>query len=220
MKKLFIVGNWKSNKTESEASDWLQGFKIQDLGFKNKEIIICPPFTLLSILKTSIKLGAQDISPFDEGAYTGEINGKQIKEFADYVIIGHSERRKNFGEDESIIEKKIEQADKYGLIPIICVSDINQAKKLKTLNSQLSTLNFLVAYEPIFAIGSGTTDTPENAETMAKKIKEIINVPVLYGGSVNAENVKSFTTMEDINGVLVGGASLDPQVFASLIINA
>ena len=103
MKKLFIVANWKSNKTSLDAGEWLHRFMNYDLGFMNKDVIICPSFTLLSNLKSyflnhksTIKLGAQDISPFDEGAYTGEINGKQIKEFADYVLIGHSERRKNF----------------------------------------------------------------------------------------------------------------------------
>ncbi|QQG40856.1 MAG: triosephosphate isomerase [Candidatus Levyibacteriota bacterium] len=217
MKKILIVGNWKSNKTEIETNEWFQRFTIYDLRFTNKEIIICPPFTLLSNLKSSIlnhksfiKLGAQDISPFDEGAYTGEVNGKQIKEFADYVIIGHSERRRYFGESEDIIVKKIEMAQKYELTPIVCVSDIKQAENY-------TRYTLIIAYEPLFAIGSGNPDTPENANEMAKKIKEIIDAPVIYGGSVTSQNVKSFTQMPSIDGVLPGKASLDANEFASII---
>lgn len=225
MKKLFIVGNWKSNKTLQQTEAWFAEFSppTGGLQFLNKEVIICPPFTVLASLKSSIinhkspiKLGAQDISPFDEGAYTGEVNGKQIKEFADYVLIGHSERRKNFGETNEIIDQKIQQAVKFGLIPIICISDTNEVNdKWKMLNGEC-----IIAYEPLFAIGTGTPDTPENADKMAQKIKEVCNVPVIYGGSVTDKNVSLFTNMSNIDGVLPGKASLDPHVFVSLIVNA
>lgn len=224
MKKTFIVANWKSNKTEIEANNWLSEFNLSGLNIANKEIIICPSFTLLSILKSyvlksksPIKIGAQDISVFDEGAYTGEINEKQIKELAEYVIIGHSERRKNFSESDDLINKKIEQAVKYGIIPIVCVSNLEQIKSLKIKGSQ----KILIAYEPLFAIGSGKADTPENADSMAKNIKEILGVEVvLYGGSVSSDNIDSFTKMSNIDGALIGKASLDVQEFNTIIKNA
>ena len=224
MKRKFIVANWKSNFTSLEANEWIQGFKNYDLRFTNEDVIICPPFVILPILKSyllnhksSIKLGAQNISPFDEGAYTGEVSALQVKEFADYVIIGHSERRSNLGETEKIVELKILQAIKFNLVPIICVSSINQVNdKWKMMNGK-----FIVAYEPVFAIGSGTPDTPENANLMAKKIKEILGeTDILYGGSVTSNNVANFLEMPDIKGVLVGGASLDAQEFYKIIQNA
>lgn len=225
MKKLYIVGNWKSNKTESETISWFQRLMINDLRFTNKEIIVCPSFTMLPILKSliinhksSIKLGAQDISPFEDGPYTGEVNGKQIKEFADYVIIGHSERRSHFGEEEGMVNKKLEMGFKYGLIPILCVSDTTQ---LQTINHEPITNNLIVAYEPLFAIGTGSPDTPENADSIAFTIKkELGNVLALYGGSVKETNVNSFTSKSNIDGILVGGASLDPKEFVNIIHNA
>ena len=233
MNKVFIVANWKSYKTTSEADAWLQRFKIQDLGFTNKEVIVCPSYTLLTDLKSyllnhksSIKLGAQNISPFDEGAYTGEVAGQQIKEFAEYVLVGHSERRKNFNEHEDIIQKKLEMADKYKLTPILCVSSLAQISNLKAQSYSSKLKDFgvkmIIAYEPLFAIGSGKSDTPENANEMAETIKAIYpkETHVLYGGSVTPENVGQFIQMPNINGVLVGGASLDPDTFAQIIKNA
>ena len=221
MKRKLIVANWKSNKTTLEANSWLQEFPISNFQFQisEKEIIICPPFTLLPILKSliienklPIFLGAQDISPFDEGAYTGAINGRQIKEFADYVLIGHSERRKNFMESDKMLFKKVELAIQHGLTPIFCV----QGEK-----TQIPTKSSIVAYEPIDAIGTGHPDTPENAENVASFFKKDYNVArVLYGGSVTSKNVKEFTKMPNIDGVLVGRASLDAQEFYAIIKNA
>lgn len=222
MKKLFIVANWKSNKDSIQINNWIEGFKNT-----NKEVIICPSFVHLPILKSyisnhksEIKLGAQDISPYDAGAYTGEVNARQIKEFADYVIIGHSERRENFNETDELIIKKIDMATKHELMPILCVSDINQVQnskvKIQNYNSKL-----IIAYEPLFAIGTGSPDTPENADKVALDIKSELNgVSVLYGGSVTANNVKSFTQMSNIDGVLVGGASLDANEFSEIIKNS
>ena len=170
MKKLFIVANWKSNLTKAEAEDWLARFKINDLRLKNKKVIICPPFTLLSILKSyilnhksPITLGAQDISPFGEGSYTGEVNGKQIKEFADYVIIGHSERRNNFSENNEMLARKVEMAKFHNLRSIFCV---------QSEDTPVPEGVFLVAYEPVFAIGTGNPDTPKNADKVADEIKK------------------------------------------------
>lgn len=222
MKKTFIIANWKSNKTIYEADRWFQGLKIKDLRLTNKEIVICPSFTALPILKSlivnhksSIKLGAQDVSPFEEGAYTGEVSAKQIKEFADYVLIGHSERRKNFLESDKMINQKIDQAVHFGLTPILCISSIEQ---IQNCNSKFK---IIIVYEPLFAIGSGQADTAENANSMAKKIREDLGLmTVLYGGSVTSKNVKEFTQMSNIDGVLVGGASLDAQQFYAIMQNA
>ncbi len=219
-KKSYIIANWKSNKTETEAKDWLQRFTIYDLGFANKEIIICPSFTFLSILKSyilnhksSFRLGAQDISPFTEGSYTGEINGEQIKEFADYVIIGHSERRSNFLENQELLEKKVKMAQKHNLVPIFCIQNEETPIPMRVE---------LVAYEPISAIGTGNPDTPENADKVAGKIKKKNKTVkyVLYGGSVTSKNVNNFTQMLNIDGVLVGNASLDASEFLEIIQNA
>lgn len=234
MKKRFIVANWKSYKTNLEAKSWLQEVssskysfdKVQDkqvLSEKDQKVILCSSFTLLSELKLLITnyhlpfvLGAQDISPFGEGAYTGEVNGKQIKEFADYVIVGHSERRKHFGENEEMVYKKIEQALRNGLTPILCVSDIHQFG-----HYSLDASKIIIAYEPLFAIGSGNPDTPENANNVARQLKEKVGkAPVLYGGSVTSQNVKEFLNTSDIDGVLVGSTSLNPSEFATILSHA
>ena len=212
--------------TSLESKSWLDGLKIQDLEFFDKEIIICPPFTLLSEFKayllskaSAVKLGAQDISSLNEGAHTGEINGKQIREFAEFVIVGHSERREDFLENEEIINLKIKQAFKHSLIPIVCVSNLEQSKALREVTRVNTRL--VVAYEPLFAVGSGTADTPENADQMAKKIKDILGeIPVLYGGSVNHSNVNKFSKMFHADGVLIGKASLDPLEFLQISKNA
>jgi len=223
MKKLFIVANWKSNKTINETEKWLHDFsgefKRNPFSLDHKEVIVSPSFTLLehsrycaSNLNLPIELATQDISPFDEGAYTGEINAKQIREFADYVIIGHSERRKNFNESDEMLSKKVELANKYGLTPIFCV----QGKE-----TQIPSDSPIIAYEPIDAIGTGHPDTAENAEDIASFFKRNHGVSyVLYGGSVTSKNVKDFTQMPNIDGVLVGAASLDAKEFYEIIQNA
>ena len=233
MKKIFIIANWKSNKTVSESTEWIQkvlSIKYNVLSSSNKEVVVCPSFTLIPALKSyilnhesSIKIGAQDVSPFDEGAYTGEVSAKQIKELADYIIIGHSERRRYFGEDEDIVAKKIAMAIKCGLIPILCISNLHEIQSPIQSGTKLKIKEreIIVAYEPLFAIGSGQADTSENADNMADKIKnELGNIPVLYGGSVASNNVRSFTQMPHIDGVLVGSASLDPLEFLEIIRNA
>lgn len=226
MKQLFIVANWKSNKTIPQTREWFAVISNsihstnsgQEFQISNKEIIVCPPFTALSMAKSlidqyklPIKLGAQDISPFRQGAYTGEVNGKQIREFADYVIIGHSERRIKFQESNEMLTQKVAMAKEHGLTPIFCVQDAQ---------TQIPDGVTIVAYEPVFAIGSGNPDTPENADSVAKIIKQKGIEYVLYGGSVKPENVVNFTSMLSIDGILVGGASLDAQTFSSIIKNA
>jgi triosephosphate isomerase len=221
MNKCLIIANLKSYQNENEAKNWLENFeKIKELSLDltGKEIIICPAFTQLfsffsffSSNNMNIKLGAQNVSPYEEGAYTGEVNAKQIKDFAEFVLIGHSERRQNFNETEDMLAKKTAMALKYGLNPIFLVQ--NQ-QDLIPQGVQI------VAYEPTFAIGTGNSDTPENADAVAAVIKSKNNVQILYGGSVTAENVKSFTSKANIDGVVVGGASLEAEELLKVIQNA
>ncbi len=221
MAKCLIVANLKSYKNENEAKSWLESFlKIKDLNLDltQKEIIICPSFTQLlsfssyfSSNNIDAKLGAQNVSPFDEGAYTGEVNAKQIKDFAQYVLIGHSERRQNFGETEDILKEKVDMTNKYGLNPLFLVQN-----QIDIIPQGVQ----VVVYEPVASIGTGVADNPENADAVAAVIKSKNNVQVLYGGSVTADNVKSFTSKTNIDGVVVGGASLDAQEFIKIIQNA
>src|ERR1035437_9725785 len=221
MSKCLIVANLKSYKNENEAKNWLECFKKiteLNLDLTQKGIIICPSFTQLfsffsffSTNNMSVKLGGQNVSPFGEGAYTGEVNAKQIKDFAEYVLIGHSERRQNFNESEDMLNKKVSIAIKYGLDPIFLIQNQDD---LVPQGVQV------IAYEPVAAIGTGTADTPENADAVAAVIKTKNNVQVLYGGSVTSENVKSFTAKINIDGVIVGGASLEAEEFIKIIQNA
>jgi len=221
MKKLFIIGNWKSNETTPEVEKWFTEITNAQLAFKidEKQVVICPPFTLLSKVKElinqknlSFSVGAQDISPFGQGAYTGEENVNQIKEFADYVIVGHSERRKNFSETNEIISQKVRKAIEGNLKPIFCVQGVE---------TPIPQGIEIVAYEPVSAIGTGKPDTPEDAENVARIIKEKNGVQfVLYGGSVTDENVTDFTKLPSVDGVLVGGASLDAEKFSIIIKNS
>lgn len=224
MKNLHVVANWKANKTAHQAIYWLDAISNQISQPKadspladNKKVIVCPPFLAVSKVaeyvrskSLPIEIGVQDVSRFDEGPFTGEVSASQVKEFATYVIIGHSERRENFGEDDALLKTKVTLALKNGLMPIFCVQDST---------TFIPEGVRLVAYEPIGAIGTGKPDTPENSEEVAKSIKsshpEVTQV--LYGGSVKAENIASFTQMPHIDGVLVGGASLEEESFLSLL---
>lgn len=220
MKNLYIVANWKANMTQIEANNWLSELQIKNYNLSNKEIIICPPYHLLypvhqqvMQMQLPLSLGSQDVSQYGRGAYTGEQPASLLSEYIKFCIVGHSERREKFHETDTIIAEKASLASASNLLPILCVqgADTSVPKNVK-----------FVAYEPVFAIGSGTSDTPENAEIVAKEVrgKDKDIMYVLYGGSVTAENVASFTKMEHINGVLVGKASLDPQEFSAIIQNA
>jgi triosephosphate isomerase len=228
MKKLFLVGNWKSHKTLQEAHTFMIAFlnssfiewlhtNTEKKG-ESKRIIICPPIFLIPELekmleqiqvKIPIDLGVQDISPFPDGPHTGEIAASEIVGLAKYVIIGHSERRKEFGETDELVFQKVKAARESGLEPIFCVQgkDTPVPEDIK-----------IVAYEPIDAIGSGHPDDPQHAESVAAFFKEEKHIPfVLYGGSVTVENVSLYTEKPHIDGVLVGGASLDPVSFSEII---
>ena len=219
MKNLLIAANWKSNMTKGEARNWILKFP-QDLNLEDIEIVIFPPFTLLDLLSSYIKIndlpfkiGAQDVSLHLAGAYTGEINASQIKEFAEYVLIGHSERRSNFSETDEIVNKKIGESLREGIKPIVCVSNIGQVRSLVPGN-------YIIAYEPISAIGTGNPEDPNTVLSIIKQIKEIKDTEVLYGGSVNPQNIKDYTSLDNISGVLVGNSSLDAELFLNLIKNA
>ncbi len=220
MKKTFIVANWKSNKTILQAEEWFRTLNDLQLTLnkEEKEVIVCPPFTLLPSLKSliaenklPISLGAQDISPFNEGAFTGAINGRQIKEFADYVLVGHSERRRYFAETQAFLAEKVKMANKWNLKVIFCAD---------SEKSLIPDGVSIVTYEPPTSISPAPADTPENAERAARALKAKTLRTVLYGGNVTSGNVSSFMQMKSINGVLVGRASLDAQEFYEIIQSA
>jgi len=218
----YIIGNWKSNKNTQEIKEWFKtlanlftknGLRIQE----KLNLVICPPFPYLSLVKElskdyqlPIEVGAQDVSPFEEGAYTGEVSAKMLSEFANYVIIGHSERRQYFKEEEKILKRKVEMAAKAELKTIFCISQPHFSSKKV----------FMIAYEPLWAIGSGKTETPENMEEIAFFLKKEKGANlVAYGGSITPANVKDFLVKKNIDGVLLGGSSLNPETFWEIIVN-
>jgi triosephosphate isomerase (TIM) len=246
-KKPFVAGNWKMYKTASEAVTLVQTLKAAAHTVSNVTIVICPPFTALSevskILKdTAISLGAQNMYSAPEGAFTGEISPVMLKESGcRYVILGHSERRQYFKEDDMLIHEKVKTALKYSLIPIVCVGETLAEREAKKhfdvvkaqFDESLGRLEkediakVVIAYEPVWAIGTGKTATPDQAEQMHSYIRRLLNerysqevgnkIPLLYGGSVKPDNTKSLMEKPNIDGALVGGASLKAESFAQII---
>lgn len=226
MKKPIIIGNWKANKTLSEAKDWIATYK-QTIGSVTKStIILCPGFIHLQLLqeaKLGIDLGVQDVSRFSSGAYTGEISVGMLEGLARYALIGHSERRKNLQETDEVTFHKVKQARSAGLIPIVCVSELSQAENLLRGAPEFSETGIWL-YEPLMAISTGPMGEPEDAGVagkFARSLQQITSsVPVIYGGSVTPENVTNYLSLPEFSGVCAGGASLDPHKFASLILAA
>jgi triosephosphate isomerase len=213
----WIIANWKSNKTISEALLWLDFVGPKVPRRENLKVVICPVFTDIEEVKKAIivgnyplMVGSQDLSPYEEGAHTGEEPAKILSEMVDLAILGHSERRQNFGETDEMVAEKVKMAQKYNIIPLVCV------QKADTLVPEGTKL---VAYEPVFAIGTGSPDNPEKANKTALLIKEKYgeDLPVLYGGSVTEENAKVFLQQEKISGLLIGQASLDPSEFLKIV---
>lgn len=214
-KNIWIIANWKSNKTIAEALDWVSQVGPQIPKRENLKVVVCPTFSALSEVKKAITVGnfplmvgAQDLSPFGNGAYTGEESAIILKQFVDLSIMGHSERRQNFNESDEMVAKKVEQALQNSIIPLVCV----QSKETPVPEGCK-----LIAYEPIFAIGTGNPDTPENARQVAQSFKDKRDLEVLYGGSVTSENIKNFISQSEISGVLIGKASLDDQEFIKMV---
>ena len=231
MKPLLIIANFKSNKTTLEANDWLQEIsnkvilsesKYQISNISDKEVIICPSLTLLSIFKEfirdqklPIKLGAQDISAYDQGAYTGEVNGKQIKELADYVLIGHSERRSLLKESDKLIEEKVKKAIAVNLQPIFFVQNVG---------TPIPRGVEIIVYEPpesISTVSGGVADNPKDVSETISQLRGSHSFKyALYGGSVDSQNVFTFTSLPNVDGVVPGRASLDALEFLKIIENA
>ncbi len=222
MKSLFIAGNWKSNKTAHEAIEWVSLFHREFAGKQfptGLTAVICAPFTALASLNDALKntklplgLGAQDVSAYDDGAYTGEVSARQVGEFAQWVIIGHSERRHHQRETDDELAQKVGKAKAADLHVIYCVPDAQTVVPAGV---------DVVAYEPVWAIGTGKADTPDNANGVCGQIQASTHAPlVIYGGSVTDQNVVSFVSMPHIDGVLPGAASLDARTFFRLLMVA
>ena len=247
MRTPLLAGNWKMYKTIPEAIKLAVDLKKLVAEVEDREICICPPFTALDaisevIKESNLKLGAQDLFFEKEGAYTGEISALMLKDVGcEYVIIGHSERRQYFHETDESVNKKILAALKVGLAPIVCVGetleerDANQTcavveKQIRGAFRDLTKVQMkemVIAYEPVWAIGTGRTATPAQAEEVQAFIRKLISeifdpslaedLRILYGGSVKPENIKELMAEKDIDGALVGGASLDANSFAQIV---
>lgn len=219
MKHTLIIGNWKSHKTVSDVRKWFAEIASEIHAKDSAEVILCPSYQLLPICQEEIrkyqlpwKLGAQNVSPFPEGKHTGEVNAAQLKDFVQYVIIGHSERRNEFNEVDALLFEKVKRVQEVGLTPIFFVPGDK---------TPIPHGIEILAYEPVFAIGTGHPDTPEDAEKVASFFKTEKKVPtVLYGGSVDDKNVNLFMSCSSIDGIVPGTASLDSKTFARLIHNA
>ena len=246
MRKKVIAGNWKMNMLPNEAINFIDEFAPMVKDTKN-EVILCVPYTdlfyaLLNVQGTNIKIGAQNMHWEESGAYTGEVSAQMLKSIGvEYVIIGHSERRQYFAETDETVNKKIKSALAVGLKPIVCVGETleqretgvieqiitNQVEKAFEGISATDLENIIVAYEPIWAIGTGKTATKEDANTtimqIRKKLAEMYGqneaegVIIQYGGSVKSSNAKELFEMSDIDGGLVGGASLKPEEFSKIV---
>ena len=250
-RKLIIAGNWKMNKTVAESLDLANGLVRELKEVKEVDIAICPPFTALSevskaVIDSNIRLGAQNMSQNGYGAHTGEIAAGMLKEFSTkYVILGHSERREYQRESDELIAAKAKAAHEAGLKPIVCVGE-QQLEERESGNTEnivgtqvrgslagLTTeemLGTVIAYEPVWAIGTGKTATAEQAQEIHAFIRSLLAdlfdadtakaVRIQYGGSVKPDNARELMSQPDVDGALVGGASLDARVFSELIKNS
>ena len=245
MRKPLVAGNWKLNGSLTSITELLSGIKDLASEVTVAELAVCPPFIYLGhvqqqLADTGISFGAQDCSDQDNGAYTGEVAASMVKEFGSkYVIVGHSERRHIYGESNEMVAVKFEQVKKNNLVPILCVGETLQDREdghtevviAKQIDAVLDLLGIdgfndtVIAYEPVWAIGTGHTATPEQAQEVHDFIrckidalnKDIAaNLRILYGGSMKPENAKQLLQQNDIDGGLIGGASLKAQDFISI----
>ncbi len=252
MRKTIIAGNWKMYKTINQAIDLANGLKRElfKVDLSAIDVVLCPVFTALSevaeiLNETDIRLGAQDLYWQEEGAFTGEVSAPILKDAGcQYVIIGHSERRQFFGETNDSVNKKIKASLKHELTPIICVGENLQEREsnstFKVVKDHIQgaladisaedMLKTVIAYEPVWAIGTGKTATPAQAQEVHKFIRDLLrkmygeevaaSVRIQYGGSVKPENITELMGQADVDGALVGGASLKADSFSSIVIKA
>ncbi|MEW6105190.1 MAG: triose-phosphate isomerase [Bacillota bacterium] len=247
MRRRIIAGNWKMNKTRDEAVDLVGDLKemLADVG--DVEVVVCPPFTALDAVRealrgSNIELGAQNMHWEEEGAFTGEISPLMLRNLGCmYVILGHSERRTYFGETDETVNRKVKSAMANGLLPIICVGEtlderdagkteevvVRQTKAALSGVKTNGAERIVIAYEPVWAIGTGRTASADEANRVIhiirQSVAEVFNeriaqeVRIQYGGSVKPQNIADFLGQPEIDGALVGGASLDPASFAAIV---
>ena len=249
-RKLIIAGNWKMNKTVAEALDLVRGLKMELASIKEVDIVVCPAFTALSevskaVLDSNIRLGAQNMSENNVGAYTGEIAAVMLKEFSvRYVILGHSERRQYQKESDALIAKKAAAVHAASLKPIVCVGETLAEREAGKMQQVLETqvrgslagltkeqmVETVLAYEPVWAIGTGKTATTAQAQETHAFIRSVLasmfdetvarRVRIQYGGSVKPANARELMGQPDVDGALVGGAALEVRSFADIIKNS
>lgn len=249
-RKLIIAGNWKMNKTVAEALALVNDLKRELAGIKEVDIVVCPPFTALesvskAILDSNIRLGAQNMSEHNVGAYTGEIAAVMLKEFSvRYVILGHSERRQYQQETDALVAKKAAAVHAANLKPIVCVGETLAEREGNLTEKVLETqvrgslagltreqmVETIIAYEPVWAIGTGKTASTQQAQDAHAFIRKILvamfdeatakKVRIQYGGSVKPNNARELMSQPDVDGALVGGASLESRSFADIIRNS
>ena len=247
MRRPIIAGNWKMNKTVDEAVSIAVALKRRFYTFSEADVVICPPFTALSkvhdqIVDSSIMLGAQDMYWEESGAFTGEVSPGMLKDVGcRYIIVGHSERRVIFGETDEDVNKKLKVVLRHGMVPIMCIGEKLEERDngmtFEVLEKQLSRglknitkeeiARIVIAYEPVWAIGTGRTATPQQAQEAHKYIRDLIErscdretgskIRIQYGGSVKPDNIAQLMAQEDVDGALVGGASLDVHSFTEIV---
>jgi triosephosphate isomerase (TIM) len=247
LRKRIIAGNWKMNKSVAEAKDLASDIKRELADCRDVDVVLCPPFTSLPVVgetldNTQIKFGAQNMHWESDGAYTGEISANMLRSiYCHYVILGHSERRSYFGETDEIVNKKAKAALAGNLIPIVCIGETLEERKAERQNevvkSQLegslagiSTEDLkrvILAYEPVWAIGTGEVATPEQAQDIHAFIRQVVaeiagaeiadGIRIQYGGSMKPSNAAELLAQTDIDGGLIGGAALDARTFVELV---
>jgi len=244
MRTPIIAGNWKMNKTIAETKEFLN--QMKNFSVDGVEAVLCVPYTDLAVLSEKdndyIKIGSQNIHWAENGAFTGEVSPLMLKELGvDYAVVGHSERREMFGETDETVNKRVHTAFKHQITPIVCVGEkleereadktkevvkLQTEEAVKGLSSE-QVKQLVIAYEPIWAIGTGKSSTAEDANEVIGYIRQVVadqydqqvanEVRIQYGGSVKPENVTSYMGQSEIDGALVGGASLDPASFKALV---
>ncbi len=247
MRKKIVAGNWKINMTTAEATALVNALKEDLANFRDVEVVLCPPFTALATVSelvhdTHLDLGAQNMHWAKSGAYTGEISAGMLRElYCHYVILGHSERRQYFGETDAIVNRKTQAALASSLHPIVCVGETLQEREAGKVEEVITTqvqgslaglsakelLDSVIAYEPVWAIGTGKTATSDQAQEVHALIRQILTqaydatvaqgVRIQYGGSVKPSNAKELFSMPDIDGGLIGGAALDAKSFIDIV---